>query len=68
VCTSPSELAQSEDTKLLKPKINRDLPIDDATGEPNHITNRITLRPDEVVEALNNPPFYDADNVRQNSG
>jgi hypothetical protein len=57
-------LAQSEDTKNLKPKALRDLPFDNATSDPNHITNRITLRPDDVVEALINPPFFDADNTR----
>ena len=62
VCTAPSEMVDSQNTTNIKVKQLKDLPIDISLENSNRVTNRITLRPDEVVEALTNPPFWDAEN------
>ena len=66
ICTAPTELVDSDKkTTNYKAKLLRELPIDLGASQQNHFTNRITLRPDEVVEALQNPPFWEAENQGQ---
>ena len=60
MCTTPSENteAQSEAANTTK-KIAREIPVGNVATDENRITNRITLRPDDIVEGLVNPTFWE---------
>ena len=65
VCTTPSEMPDSrnESASTTAPKkVARDLPTGSEVTEDNRFTNRITLRPGDVVEALVNPTFWETEN------
>ena len=67
-CTNPSEISDVKEKPANTTKIARDLPIGNVTTDENRFTNRITLRPDDVVEGLVNPSFWETENQQAEPG